>query len=499
MSDASPASFCWFDYETFGTSPAWDRPAQFAAIRTDAALEPLGEPEVLWCRQSDDYLPHPGACRVTGITPEEANARGQPEHRFIERVRARLGAPGTCSVGYNSVRFDDEFTRHTLFRNLHDPYAHEWKDGASRWDLLDVVRLTRALRPDGIRWPTTEDGRPSNRLEHLSEANGLAAGRAHDALVDVRATIALARLVRARQPRLFAHALAHRGKRALAPLLEPDERPWAREPLVLVAAGIPAERHHLALVVPLVRHPTNPNSVIAIDLATDPSALVGRDADDIAARLFTRAASAPDGTDPVAPRPGLHAIAANKCPVIAPYRALRDVDAERLGIDRVAQLSHRDALRDLLDASGGERPLDAIRAAFVRDDDGSVPDVDASLYAGGFLSGGDRARLERVRAADPGALRALGGGFDDPRLDEMLFRYRARNHPDALDADERARWRAHVAGRLGATGDVPWLSREGFERAMAGQAWRPDEASLRTSLERHALTLCEAVGLPPAR
>jgi len=502
MRDAPPSSFCWFDYETFGLSPIWDRPAQFAAIRTDADLEPIGEPEVLYCRQADDYLPHPAACRVTGMTPAEANARGLPEHRFIERVRGLLGAPGTCSVGYNSVRFDDEFTRHTLFRNLRDPYAHEWKDGASRWDLLDVVRLTRALRPDGIVWPTDDEGRPTNRLEHLATANGLEAGRAHDALADVRVTIALARLIRERQPLLFAHALAHRGKRAVRALLEPHGRPpiaespaggepraaaaLDREPLVLVAAGIPASRHHLALVVPLVAHPTNPNAVIVFDLASDPSALVGLDADELAARLFARGRTAADRPE----RPGLHSVATNKCPVVVPYRALRDVDAERLGIDRDAQLRRREAL--------GGLSLECVRNAFARPpEDDSATDVDASLYAGDFLSAADRARLERMHTVEPDALGTPEGGFGDRRLDEMLFRFRARNHPDTLDASERQRWREHVAARLGAGPDAPWLGREGFERAMRDQPWTSGEHDLRHALQGHADALCGAAGILP--
>jgi len=505
MSGTVPASFCWFDYETFGTSPVWDRPSQFAAIRTDASLEPLGEPEVIWCRQSDDYLPHPGACRVTGITPEEANRRGVPEHRFIERVRRLLGAPGTCSVGYNSVRFDDEFTRHTLFRNLHDPYAHEYKDGASRWDLLDVVRLVRALRPDGIVWPQADDGRPSNRLEDLSAANGLEDGRAHDALVDVRATIALARLIRARQPRLFDFALAHRGKAAVARLLDVSIDIAERRPVVLVSPGVPATRHHLALVLPLVRHPDKANAVIVLDLARDPAMLAGLDSASIAERVFARGMRSDDPG-----RPGLHVVATNKCPVVAPETVLRASDAERLGIDLAAHERHREVLLDLLGRGKGDAgqnlaraPARApggqvtsadlpatIQAAMARPftDDAPV-DVDASLYAGGFLSGADRARLDRVRATKAATSEIPNDGFDDARLVEMVFRYRARNYPDTLDTVERKRWRQHVETRLGAGEDVPWLSLAGFERAMHEQDWREDETGMRDALSRYAESL----------
>ena len=194
-------TFLWHDYESFGASPRLDRPAQFAAIRTDAELREIGQPVDLYCRPALDVLPQPDACRITGITPQMAEERGLDEPDFIAAVLGHLGAPGTCGVGYNSFRFDDELTRHTAWRNFHDPYAREWQNGCSRWDLIDTVRMTYALRPDGIEWPRREDGHPSFRLEHLAAANGLEQEKAHDAVSDVRATIALARLVRDRQPR----------------------------------------------------------------------------------------------------------------------------------------------------------------------------------------------------------------------------------------------------------------------------------------------------------
>ena len=480
MSAPPPSAFCWFDYETFGTSPRWDRPAQFASIRTDAELEIVAEPVVLHCRQAEDYLPHPGACRVTGLDPETVNGRGLPEHRFIDAVRTELGASGTCSVGYNSIRFDDEVTRHTLWRNLRDPYAHEWQGGSSRWDLIDVVRLTRALRPDGIEWPVI-DGRPSNRLEHLAAANALEQGRAHDALADVRATIALARLIRARHPRLFAWTLAHRDKRSLRALLDPARA----EPRLLVAPTIPAARHHLASVVPIAPHPTNASAVIVLDLGRDPEALVGLDAAEIAARVFAPALAADDPT-----RLGLHAVALNRCPIVVPRSTMRAEDAERLGVDRDAEERRLRSLETLLEAPLLARVGEAFAArGGAGGGDGRDVDVDASLYAGGFLSEEDRLRLAELRAADPCSLARAAPRFDDPRLEELLFRYRARNHPETLDADERARWRAHVNARLDAEGEVPWLTREGFARAIAAETWREEEASLRAALERYAPAL----------
>ncbi|RLA45884.1 MAG: exodeoxyribonuclease I, partial [Gammaproteobacteria bacterium] len=196
-------TFYWHDYETFGVDPSRDRPVQFAGLRTDVDLNVIGEPLVIFARPANDFLPHPQACLVTGISPQQALAEGLPECEFIRRIHEELARPGTCSVGYNSLRFDDEVTRYTLYRNFYDPYAREWQNGNSRWDIIDMVRATCALRPAGIEWPLREDGLPSFRLEDLTSANGISHEAVHDALSDVHATIALARLVKERQPRLY--------------------------------------------------------------------------------------------------------------------------------------------------------------------------------------------------------------------------------------------------------------------------------------------------------
>ncbi len=203
----SDLSFFWHDYETFGAVPRRDRPAQFAGVRTDADLNEIDAPLMLYCQPAPDYLPEPEACLLTGILPQTCLEEGVPEHAFADAIEAQLARPGTIGVGYNSIRFDDEVTRHLFWRSLIDPYAREWQNGCGRWDLLDVVRCMRALRPEGIEWPSHADGKPSFRLGDLTQANQLEHGAAHDALSDVRATLALARLVRQRQPRLWDFCL----------------------------------------------------------------------------------------------------------------------------------------------------------------------------------------------------------------------------------------------------------------------------------------------------
>ncbi|HSX72126.1 MAG TPA: exodeoxyribonuclease I, partial [Pseudomonas sp.] len=262
------ASIFWYDYETTGINPRCDRPLQMAGIRTDEQLNEIGEPVNLHCRLSDDILPHPAACRITGITPQVLAEKGLPEAEFMARVHAELALPGTCGAGYNSLRFDDEVTRYSLYRNFYDPYAREWQGGNSRWDLIDLVRTAYALRPEGIEWPKDEEGRVSLKLERLTVANGIEHGQAHDALSDVRATIGLARLIRDRQPRLYDFFYRLRSKARVA------EQIQLLQPLVHVSGRFAGSRSYLAVALPLAWHPRNRNALIVCDLHGDAQPLL---------------------------------------------------------------------------------------------------------------------------------------------------------------------------------------------------------------------------------
>lgn len=430
-------TFLWHDYETFGADPRRDRPAQFAAIRTDADLQEIGEPLMLYCRPANDYLPSPEACLITGITPQQCLERGVPEHEFARRIEAELALPGTIGVGYNTIRFDDEVTRFLFWRNLLDPYAREWQNQCGRWDLLDVVRLAYALRPDGIQWPTGPDGKPSFRLEHLTRANGIAHEAAHDALSDVRATIALARLIRQHHPRLFDFALSlHRKERVAAELRLPATAATAR-PFLHVSGMFPTERGCLAVMWPLASHPVNRNELLAWDLAHDPSVLAELTVQELRQRLFTRTAELPEGVE----RLPLKSVHLNRSPmVVGNLATLRPEQARRWGIDLEQAARHAQAAQALPDLSATwVEVFDRAREP--------VADVDQDLY-GGFLGDEDRRRLARLRELPATELALARPGFDDGRLEELLWRYRARNFPETLSGPERQRWEAHRAAVL---------------------------------------------------
>ena len=429
----STHTFLWHDYETFGAQARRDRPAQFAAIRTDADLNEIGEPIMMYCKPAPDFVPDPQSCLITGITPQVCLERGIPEYQFAAQIEQAMSEPGTIGVGYNTIRFDDEITRFMFWRNLIDPYAREWQNQCGRWDLLDVVRTTYALRPDGINWPTKEDGSPSFKLEHLSKANDLLHEAAHDALSDVRATIAFARLIRDKQPRLFDFCLAlHKKDKVSAEIGLPMAKPFLH-----VSGMFPATRGCLAVMWPLGVHPTNKNEIIAWDLSYDPSELASLDADTIRTRMFSKTSDLPEGVT----RLPVKSIHLNKSPmVIASLKTLSPARAAQLGIDVELALTHAATAATLPDIS----PIWS--KVFARPKE-ATPDVDEDLY-GGFIGSNDLRQLTQLRGLTPQELTEANISFDDIRLEELLFRYRARNFPESLLPTEVQRWEEHRAARL---------------------------------------------------
>ncbi|PCI72058.1 MAG: exodeoxyribonuclease I [Piscirickettsiaceae bacterium] len=415
-------TFYWYDYETTGIDPARDRVVQFAGIRTDVNFNQIAEPDVFYCKLHDDILPHPEACLITGISPQLANEKGLLECDFIERIHRQFSTPQTCVVGYNSIRFDDEFTRHLLYRNFFDPYAREWKSGNSRWDLIDVVRMTYALRPDGINWPTRQGGLPSFRLEELTKANGISHESAHDALSDVHATIALAKLIKQKQPKLYSWGLGLRDKKKAAENLDLLNH----HAIVHISSKYPASQHCLGVVMPLVAHPVNKNGVVVVDVSKDPEPLLKYTAEEIYQRLYTATDDLKAGEE----RMPLKVVHLNKSPMLAPLNTLTDaikntlnIDLEQCGVNR----------QKILNANIASKIADV----FAMSDFAEATDPDLMLYGGGFFSHADARNMAQIRACSKDKLSSLDLPFEDERLAEMLIRYQARNYPETLTEEQR--------------------------------------------------------------
>ncbi|HET6546471.1 MAG TPA: exodeoxyribonuclease I [Rhodanobacteraceae bacterium] len=466
-------TFFWHDYETTGGDGRRDRPVQFAGLRTSPELEPVDEPVMFYCQPAPDLLPHPAACLITGITPQQARREGVIEAEFAARVHAELSVAGTCGVGYNSLRFDDEFTRNLLYRNFYEPYEREWKDGNSRWDLIDLARMCYALRPDGIEWPQRADGSPSFRLEDLANANHLRQHRAHDALSDVETTLALARLIRARQPRLWDFGFALRRKQRVFQLLDVARM----TPVLHVSSRYPAARGCLAIVAPIASHPNQPNGVIVFDLSADPAALIELEPEAIADRVFTARTDLPEDIE----RIPLKLIRANHAPALAPLSVLRGVDHARISLDVDRCLMHLERLRR------ADGLAEKARQVFARDRAMAAEmDAELALHAG-FIDDADKPLLREVRATPPAQLGRRAFPFRDARFPELLFRYRARNWPQTLDAGEQARWEAFRHRRLEVETPLTTLTREQYFATItalrADPTTPPDKLPLLDALE----------------
>lgn len=459
------ASIFWYDYETTGINPRSDRPLQMAGIRTDLDLNEIAAPVNLHCQPSDDILPHPMACMITGITPQRLAQSGLGEAEFMTRVHAELAAPGTCGAGYNTLRFDDEMTRYSLYRNFFDPYAREWQGGNSRWDLIDIMRTAYALRPEGIEWPQRE-GKVSLKLELLTAANGLEHGQAHDALSDVRATIAMARLVRDRQPRLYQWLFELRSKHKVMDQIR------LLQPLVHISGRFSAARHYLGVVLPLAWHPRNRNALIVCDLQHAPEALWNETAESLRSRLYSRHEDLPAGQLPVP----LKLIQVNRCPVLAPLNVLRPENIQRLQLDLPLYQARAEALRE--HQALWQTSLESI---YGEENFGANPDPEQQLYDG-FIGDRDRRLCEQVRLAEPQALAGSNWMFDDARLPELLWRYRARNFPDTLAPAEQQAWLEFCRLRLSDPAAGAPLTLSAFEQAMGeavAQASGDQQAVLR--------------------
>lgn len=464
-------TFFWHDYEAGGINPRADRPTQFAGIRTNAELDIVGEPMNIFCQLAPDYLPHPEACLITGITPQQCQRDGYIETEFAGRIAAELSKPGTVSVGYNNIRYDDEMTRFLFYRNFIDPYAHTWANNNSRWDLIELVRACYALRPEGIVWPTNAEGAISLKLELLTEANKLDHGQAHDALSDVYATIALAKLIKEKQPKLFDWAFHKRRKQSLLPLV--NEALVNLTPLVHVSGLYGAAQGYCRWILPLGFHPEQPNQLIAWRLDSDPSLWHPQSVEELLTKLYSKGLT-PDE------RPGLVRIAINQSPFLAPPQTLTEARALEFGQDPNKMETHANWLRNAPDAR--QFFIDCMAQPQTAEDTAEV-DVDLALYSGGLISRQSQTHMGMIRTMDPMQLSALPFEFDDPRFKELLFRYRARNYPQTLTQTELETWRQHCKERL-EFGTGGFLSVQEFALALEQAAERVADDPAKMSILR---------------
>lgn len=404
-------TFFFYDLETSGLKAREDRIMQFAGQRTDMELNPVGKSVNILVKMTEDALPSPGAISVTKITPQQTLMDGLTEAEFCKYVMEEVFVPETIAVGFNTVRFDDEFMRAILWRNFYDPYEWEWKDGRGRWDILDVVRLTRAIRPEGIEWPFTDDGRPTNRLELITKLNDVSHEHAHDALSDVYATIAVARLIREKQPELFEYLYKMRDKKEVQKLVNLDNK----RPFVYASGRYAGEFNKTTVAVPIA--PGRNGNVLMYDLRYNPEE-----------RLDF---------------PVVKELCYNKCPAVAPVGVLEKGGGwEKIGLDKEAMQKNLEILM--------RHPEFAEQVRNEYEDRPEFPpavEPEAALYDG-FVNETDKVKVAAVRNADVNRLADFHPDFHDPRLPELLLHYKGRNYAETLSESEMESYERYRQERL---------------------------------------------------
>lgn len=426
-------TFFFYDLETSGLNPRQDRIMQFAGQRTTLDFEPVGEPFNILVKLNDDTLPSPDALMVTGITPQQTQADGMTEAEFATLLMKEVFVEDTVSVGFNNIRFDDEFIRALFWRTFNDPYEWAWRDGRTRWDMLDVVRMTRALRPDGIEWPVV-DGKESNRLELLTKLNGIDHLKAHDALSDVEALIAVTKLIKEKQPQLYAHLFTVKDKKKVIELVNLEDK----RPFVYVSGRYDTEYHKATVAFPLTAGRNG--NVIVYDLRYDPTPLVGMSPKELAKQLF---ASWEERQKDGFVRVPVKELQYNRAPAVAPLGVLeREGGWERISLDIKTIEKHRAVLLSSPAFAENIRTLFEGRPEFPRE-----ADPEAQLYDG-FVPDVDKLRIEKVRYADANILADLHPDFTDERLGALLLHYKARNYSQSLAEDEAAQWEEWRAARI---------------------------------------------------
>ena len=414
-------TFFFYDLETSGLNARDDRIMQFAGQRTDMDLNAIGEPVNLLVKMTNDTLPSPGAIMVTKITPQSTLLDGLTEAEFCRYLQTEIFTPSTIALGFNTVRFDDEFMRHLFWRNFYDPYEWEWSEGRSRWDLLDVVRLTRALRPEGINWPFREDGKPTNRLELITKLNHIEHEHAHDALADVYATIAVAKLIKEKQPSLFNFLFENRDKKSLKSRFNLE----SKKPFVYASGRYSPDYNNTTVVIPLA--PGKNGNILVFDLRYNLDDLL-------------KAPSAPnhDKFYPV-----VKEMAYNKCPAVAPLGVLEQSDGwQKIGLSKETVEKNLESLR--AHPEFAQTMLEKLNS---RPEFPKALDSESALYDS-FMPDGDKIRCNAVRNADRNDLADFHPNFIDERLPELLLHYKAKNFPSSLDESESKKWEEYRVARL---------------------------------------------------
>lgn len=408
-------TYLFYDIETTGLNSCFDQVLQFAAIRTDFGLNEIDRTEIQ-VRLNCDVIPAPAAIITHRIGVNQFQS-GITEYEAIEKIHALFNTPATISLGYNTLGFDDEFLRFGFYRHLLSPYTHQFASGCSRMDLYPITILYHLFQPEALEWPIN-NGKPSLKLEHLNEANQWVNGQSHTAMVDVEATLALAR-------QLFQHrdtwdyACGYFNKKVdmqrieQLPVLFETEKHLFREGILLQGRfGIKAKYH--APVLSLGQHLHYKNQTLWLRL----------DAENLTQTLANNVA---DTTYVIRKK------LAEQEFILPPHeRFMKHLDADRLAL----------AIENKAWLQQNPKILQAICDYYQHYKYPAVPerDADAALYDIGFPTSRDEFLFKEFHKAKPAQKAKLLDEITQEPYHTLALRILGRHFPDALSQEHRTQF-----------------------------------------------------------
>ena len=456
-----PPTFFFYDLETSGINPREDRIMQFAGQRTDLEFNPIGDPVNLFVRLDEDTLPSPYAIVTTNITPNDTRMDGLSEPELCKILQEEIFTPNTIICGFNSVRFDDEFIRYLFWRNFYDPYTWQYLDGRSKFDILDVVRMVRALRPEGINWPVAEDSKtgekkPTNRLELLTALNGITHEHAHDALSDIYATIAVAKIIHEKQPKLLDFLLKLRDKKQLLRFLDATNLSVdSATPFVYTSGHYSSKTNHTTVAIPIA--PGKNQNIIVFDLRYNVEDILQAEKEFKPEEKVSRAGKKYQTWFDFSKY--VKELTPSKCPAVAPLSVL-DVESTESSLNGIEEfpagttgwqkikLEKSQIEQNLKTLQDHPEFIERMRELFTRERNfDKLEEAEARLYDGS-LNNEDRKQASVVPNLRANELADFHPIFQDERLDSLLLNYKGRNFPNALSQDETAKFEKYRAARI---------------------------------------------------
>ncbi|WP_168920574.1 exodeoxyribonuclease I [Enterobacteriaceae endosymbiont of Macroplea appendiculata] len=429
-----PSTFLFYDYETFGLHPIYDRIAQFACVRTNMNLEIISQPITLYCQIPTDYLPNLQTINIHNFNYHDYFNKYLLEYKFAKYINNIFTQHNTCIVGYNNIAFDDEFSRFLFYRNFYDAYNWSWKNDNSRWDILNLARACCVLRPEGIIWPK-HNHIPIFNLAEITKVNNLSLhAQSHDALNDVYSTIALAKLIKTKQPLLFNYFFKNRLKKELFKIINL----FTIHPLIYISAIYKNMNNNLGCIVPLCLHPYNKNILVVFDLQYDVNFFI---------KIYYHYKII-DISDNLLPF--IKFIYLNKSPIIIPIKILKKNDIQRLKFNITLYLKHFVIFKQYVYRVKKivQRYLYNISTKNILYKTTNIYNVDTQLYKQ-FFPMQDQKKFYFIRKIDIYKNQIFN--FIDGRINFLLLKYKARNFTFLLNDIEIIEWNKYLFDKYKST------------------------------------------------